>query len=69
MVVYDIRYGAEGMFLGQEELSGVSYFDLVMPDVPVSTAHTHSEKFSLQGKVLPYLGRVCCDMNHLNVLV
>lgn len=50
MVVYDIRYGAEGMFLGQEELSGVSYFDLVMPDVPVSTAHTHTVKSSVYGE-------------------
>lgn len=47
MVVYDIGDGAEGVFLSQEELPGVGNFDLVMPDVPVSTAGTHRAKMSV----------------------
>ena len=38
VVVYDIRYGAEGVFLSQEELSGVIDFDLVMFDIAAGTA-------------------------------
>lgn len=41
MVVYDIRNGFEGVFLSQEELSSVRYFDLVMLNVPVSATETH----------------------------
>lgn len=44
MVVYDVRYGVEGVFLSQEELPGVTYFDLVMPDVPASTADKPKER-------------------------
>lgn len=40
MVVYDVRYGAEGVFFSQEELSSVADFDLVMSNVSSRAAQT-----------------------------
>lgn len=44
VVVYDVRYGVEGVFLSQKELPGVTYFDLVMPDIPASTADNQKKE-------------------------
>lgn len=41
MVVYEFRYVVEGISFSQEELSGVTYFDLVMLNIPVTTADKH----------------------------
>lgn len=72
VVVYDVRYGVEGVFLSQEELPGVTYFDLVMPDVPASTADNQKkERYICKYSSCVNLWCVCfsCDVKHLSVLV
>lgn len=44
VVVYDIRYGDEGVSFSQEELSSVTCFNLVMPNIAVTTAQTKTNK-------------------------
>lgn len=69
MVVYDIRYGSEGVLFGQEELSGVCLFDLVMPDFSTRAARTKCQFTDHKLMYILYHIILSLGVNYLDVLV